>query len=236
MKINKKINYKNIFRPKDCSSLKKSDFDNFKNKDNKFWLNFPKLNDKDFKKGIKIWSKKSSYVVIKNPQFLAKEIIEVSQNKEIHEILNGYYSNCKFKLTFIKVIVSFANKIPPIDTQLFHNDFDSSRLIKVFIYLDDVLLLNNGPTQFVENSNVYKGKNYKKYEKLPMRIDDNLVKKKFKKNKIRSFIGNVGDALFLNTGMLHRGKKPKFNNRNVLILSYAIHDEVNSTQKFTLRK
>ena len=47
---------------------------------------------------------------------------------------------------------------------------------------------------------------------------------------------NSADALFLNTGMLHRGKKPKFNNRNVLILSYAIHDEVNSTQKFTLRK
>lgn len=230
-KIKKKLNSKNIYSPKDCSFIDKKNYKKILDYNNKSWLNFPKMNSEDIKKGLNTWKKKSSYVIIKNSHLLAPEILKIAKDKKINEILNGYYPKSKFKLTFAKVILSFANKIFPVDTQLFHNDFDSARLVKVFLYLDDVLSVKDGPTQFIEGTNVYKNKNSKKFNKLPMRLTDNLIKKNFKKNKKKSFIGKAGDALFLNTGILHRGKKPKIRNREILILSYSIHDEIYSTQK-----
>lgn len=235
-KLNNKLNHKNIYSPKDCSFIGKKEYKKILNYDNKSWHNFPKINNQDIKKGIKFWKKNTSYVIIKDSQKLAPEILKIAKDKKIISILNGYYPNCKFELTFAKVILSFANKILPIDTQLFHNDYDSFRLVKVFLYLDDVLSIQDGPTQFVEDTNVYKDNNCKKLNKLPMRLTEKLIKKNFKNKKLKSFIGKAGDALFLNTGMLHRGKKPKTKNRKVLILSYCIHDEVHSTQKSLFKK
>lgn len=135
----------------------------------------------------------------------------------------------EYRLTFAKIIYSFKNSILPIDTQLFHSDFDGVKLIKVFIYLDEVKSLTNGPTQFIDKSNIFKIKNKNILKQWPLRTDENNMNKFFKSKKIISFFGNESDVLLLNTGMMHRGKKPLKKDRMILVLSYSIHDEINST-------
>ena len=115
----------------------------------------------------------------------------------------------------------------PIDTQLFHSDYDGEKIVKVFVYLDPINKISEGPSQFIKNTNIFKVSS-KLLKEWPIRLNDK-TNNIFHKNKTKSFFGNTGDTMFLNTGMLHRGKKPKIKDRMVLILSYSIHDEVNST-------
>ena len=234
-KIYNHINYKIIYRPKDCSNINNENYNNLLSiKSGSDWLNFKKLEDKDLKKGINTWRKKSPYVIVADPIKICPEIKKISENKTINMYLKSYFNNMEYKLTFAKIIYSFKNCILPIDTQLFHSDFDGVKLIKVFIYLDEVKSLANGPTQFIDKTNIFKIKNKNILKQWPLRTDENNMSKFFKSKKIISFFGNESDVLLLNTGMMHRGKKPLEKDRMILILSYSIHNEINSTATFNI--
>jgi len=223
----KNIKYLNFYKPKDCSKINRNNYKNIFQFDNNDWLNFPKLSEEDYKKGINFWKNKTSYVVFKDVMKLAPSISKLANDKRIFDIIKSYNNNSSVKLVFAKVIYSFSNNLLPIDTQLFHSDYDGEKIVKVFIYLDPINKISEGPSQFIKNTNIFKV-SIKLLKKWPIRLNDK-INNIFHKNKIKSFFGNTGDTMFLNTGMLHRGKKPKIKDRMVLILSYSIHDEVNST-------
>jgi GTP-sensing pleiotropic transcriptional regulator CodY len=193
-------------------------------------VNFPKISKSDHYAGEHVWKHKTSYVVMKSVFNLVDEIKILLRNRNLNKILENYFSNQKYKLTYVKAIKSYANNIPAIDTQFFHSDLDSFKLLKVLIYLDNVTNINQGPSQFVLNSNVFDFMNKKLINNWPIRASEKEIKKNFG-NKIKTFLGKCGDALFLNTAMLHRGSKPIQEDRWILILSYCVHDEIFSKGK-----
>lgn len=233
-KLIKNLKHSNIFTPKNGTIVNNKNCKNLFKKNNVSWFKFKKLSNSDLKKGIDTWKKKAPYVVLKDPIKFCPEILKISKNKNIKMILNNYYKDEIYNLVFAKAIYSFNNRLYPLDTQLFHNDFDGIKLVKLFIYLDDVLSQKDGPTEFIKGSNIFKVNSKNKLSKWKFRFSEDDVKKFFKKNEIVSFKGNVGDVLFLNTGITHRGKKPISRDRLILILSYSTHEEVNSTAKIKL--
>jgi hypothetical protein len=183
-KIYNHMNYKIIYRPKDCSNINNENYNNLLNiKSGSDWLNFKKLEDEDLKKGSNTWRKKSPYVIVADPIKICPEIKKISENKTINMYLKSYFDNMDYRLTFAKIIYSFKNSILPIDTQLFHSDFDGVKLIKVFIYLDEVKSLANGPTQFIDKTNIFKIKNKNILKKWPLRTDENNMSQFFKSKK-----------------------------------------------------
>ena len=134
------------------------------------------------------------------------------------------------------MIYSFSGKKFPIDTQVFHNDLDGMKVLKIFIYLNNVSNFNFGPIQFIEDSNIFCEKYKKKLNNWKFRLLNKNKDKTFKNKKIISFLGKVGDCLFLNTANYHRGLMPKNKNRMILILSFICHNELITNNNFKVKK
>ena len=227
-KLRKNMVPKNIFRPKDTSILNKKNFEEIytKNRNLEFWAKYPKISNSDYSKGLKTWKKKSNYVVVKNPEKICPELKKIKKIKEVKKITDFYYSNLKYKHVHTKVIYSFKNKKYPIDIQVFHNDLDGAKVLKLFIYLNDVRSINDGPTQFIVDSNIFDDKHKTKLKNWKLRMLNKGKDKNFRKNKVFSFLGNIGDGFFLKTGVYHKGSIPKKQDRILLILTFNCHEEL----------
>ncbi len=237
-KLEKKLTPKNVFYPKDTSDLNKKSFDNLykKNRTIKFWRKFPKISHEEHLQGMKLWSRKCNYIVLKNVEKLSPEIKKIKNIPRIKNITDFYFKDLKYKHVYSKVIYTFKNKKYPIDTQVFHNDLDGVKVLKIFIYLNSVKKLSEGPTQFLTNSNIFSKANQNKLANWKYRLLDKNKDKYFKKSKIISFLGKLGDAFFLNTGFYHRGSIPKDKSRMLLILTFNCHSELTTARKRTRGK
>lgn len=218
----------NIFFPKDTSNLNSKKFKNLykKNRTLKFWANFPKISNSDHKQGINTWRKKCNYVVFKSPEKICPEIKKIKDIQRIKTITDFYFDKLKYKHVYSKVIYTFKNKKFPIDVQVFHNDLDGQKVLKLFIYLNNVKNKSEGPTEFIKRSNIFFNENSPKLKNWKTRLINKNQDVKFKHNSIFSFIGNVGDGFFLNTGVYHKGSMPKNKDRILLILTFSCHDEL----------
>ena len=103
-------------------------------------------------------------------------------------------------------------------TTRYHCDKDSPRLIKMFIYLDDVDE-NNGPFTYVEKSHLHKFNNWKN----SVRQEDETIEQIYGKDSVKYLTGNVGDLVMANTNGFHKGKKVIENERLLLTLTYSVH-------------
>lgn len=229
-KILKSIKLGKIFIPKDLSKLngsgkiKKLSYDEI--------INFPKISSFDFSFGEKVWKKKTSYITLKNPLLDCPDILSLL-NLDILTIVNGYFNNYIPAISYVKVIKSYNNNLPSIDTQFFHNDLDSRNILKLFISLNDVTI-KDGPTQIVKNTNIF-NEDKIKLEHRQLRIleeDLNLDQKK----KIYSFLVKKGDIYFANTSLLHRGSKPIKKDRIMIIISFSLHKEINSSGELLIKQ
>tara|TARA_B100001057_G_scaffold499059_2_gene608233 strand:- start:4613 stop:5497 length:885 start_codon:yes stop_codon:yes gene_type:complete len=219
---------RNIFFPKDTSNLNSKQFKDLykKNRTLKFWKNFPKISSSDHKQGIKSWKKKCNYVVFKNPEKICPEIKKIKDIPRIKKITDFYFDKLKYKHVHSKVIYTFKKKKFPIDVQVFHNDLDGQKVLKLFLYLNNVKNKSDGPTEFIKRSNIFFNENSPKLKNWKTRLIHKKQDMKFKYNSIFSFIGNVGDGFFLNTGVYHKGSMPKNKDRTLLILTFNCHDEL----------
>ena len=227
-KFLKKLKPKNIFFPKDTSNLTSKKFKELykKNRSLKFWKNFPKISPDEHKKGLNLWKQKSNYVVFKNPEKICPEIKKIKDIPKIKKITDFYFDKLKYKHVHSKVIYTFANKKFPIDVQVFHNDLDGPKVLKLFIYLNNVKKKSDGPTEFIKKSNVFLEENSSRLKKWRTRLINKKFDIKLKNKSVFSFIGNIGDGFFLNTGVYHRGSMPKNKDRILLILTFNCHDEI----------
>ena len=75
----------------------------------------------------------------------------------------------------LKVIYTFANKKFPIDVQVFHNDLDGLKVLKLFIYLNNVKKKSDGPTEFIKKSNVFLKENSSRLKKWRTRLINKQV-------------------------------------------------------------
>lgn len=88
-------------------------------------------------------------------------------------------------------------------SQMFHQDQDDIKFIKLFIYLNDVDM-NNGPHSYVKGSIRDRKTPFKGY-KISNRVTDSVIESLYGKDKIVYLEGKAGTMIFENTNGFHKG-------------------------------
>ena len=130
----------------------------------------------------------------------------------------------------IKCVKTFKNQRKEHDTQHFHIDENSVKLLKVFIYLNDVNSKKDGPFYYVQDS----FKNIKEKWGKNARWDENYLKKEYGVKKFKPILAKRGDIIFANTVAFHRGIKPIAKDRNIIILNYGMHVDFTFNNKLDI--
>lgn len=105
------------------------------------------------------------------------------------------------------------------NAQLFHQDKDFIKFIKVFIYLNDVDE-NNGPHCYIEGSH-QEDELFTKGVPFSTRISDEDITKYYSSDKIKTVTGPAGTIIFGDTCSTHKGMPIKDGSRLILQLEYA---------------
>jgi hypothetical protein len=136
------------------------------------------------------------------------------------------YYKCVPTISYIKVIKSYTSSDPK-DTQFFHRDPGSYKLLKAVIYLNDVGA-SGGPLVYVQNSNKENLNGISGRE----RMGDNMVKQKYK-SKIKELIGPAGQVTFFDAKGIHKGKLPTKNDRVAIIVNFSLHSEYGQKDNYS---
>lgn len=105
------------------------------------------------------------------------------------------------------------------NAQLFHQDKDFIKFLKVFIYLNDVDE-NNGPHCYIEGSHK-EDELFKKGVPLSTRVTDEDITKYYSSDQIKTATGPAGTIIFGDTCSTHKGTPVKKGSRLLLQLEYA---------------
>ena len=182
-----------------------------------------KLSLEEFKKGSSYWRNVTSSISLKSPLLHIPEILDIVLDPRIVRLAQEYLGGFP-ALTYLKVTKTWANDLPDFDTQMWHVDFDSKKMLKLFIFMHEINQ-ERGGTRFVLGSHLFHpGRNYE----LQDRWTEEEVSDLFPSQMIKTVTGNFGDAFFLDTNLLHRGVKPISQDRSVIIANFAIHEETMS--------
>lgn len=106
------------------------------------------------------------------------------------------------------------------NAQLFHQDTEYLKFVKVFVYLTDVEK-ENGPHQYVQGTSTIAqdalGEDYRPSN----RVEDKDVERLFGKENILSFTGKKGSVIIEDTFGLHKGTPVEEGSRLLLQLEYC---------------
>jgi len=158
-------------------------------------------------------------ISIKDPLISLPPVLKIIENKIIQSIVTGYYESIP-QLTFAKVRISFNNSMGPKDTQFWHSDPGSYRVLKALIYLNDVEE-EGGPFEIISGSHINK---FDGWDKITRHTHQDL-QKKYDSKLFKKLTANVGDVIFADATAFHRGNVPIKQNRLILILNFCLHNE-----------
>ena len=212
-------NLKNISVPRDLRSQKK-DIEH---------IYLPKIDKKTFQAGEKKFRNYTDSVKLKDPLINLPSLINFSLNKRILALISNYFG-CMPYLTFLKCVKTYKNKIKEHDTQHFHIDDNSIKLLKVFIYLNDVNSRADGPFYYIKKS----FKNIKKKWGKKVRWEDDYLKAQYGSKNFIPILAKKGDVIIANTVAFHRGLKPVKKDRNIVIINYGMHIDFTLNNKFDI--
>ncbi len=181
-------------------------------------------------------NKSTSFYGLKNPYFTkvidplihAPSILPLAVGDKIIPIVSEYFG-CKPLLASANLRRSFVSNAPPGGNQLYHVDQNTTLMVKVFFYLNDVDL-GGGPFMYVSES--YKKKHQgwdKKYLWSHQEIKDiygleNMV----------PLTAKAGDAVLALTNRgFHCGLPPLERDRSMLTLNYMVHPESHGSWRIT---
>lgn len=181
-------------------------------------IKIERLSDEDMLKGEQFFRDVTDNVQLRDPLVNMPELIDIALNKVILSLGAAYFGTFP-KLTYLKLVKNYANKMEDFDTQFYHYDENAVKLLKAFIYLNDVVDETQGPFCYVKGSNLSARENWGK----KIRYSDQDVASMCKKSNISPMFAKKGDVILANTVALHRGLKPESNDRNILIINYGIH-------------
>ena len=104
------------------------------------------------------------------------------------------------------------------NAQLFHQDKEFTKFLKVFIYLSDVGL-ENGPHRYVEGSHIDEA--HRHGVAFSERMDDSAVLSHYAAQQIKTLVGPAGTITFGDTSCVHKGEPVLQGCRIMLQLEYA---------------
>ena len=137
-----------------------------------------------------------------------------------------YYYKCVPTISYVKIIKSYTSNNPK-DTQFFHRDPGSHKLLKAVIYLNDVDF-EGGPLVYVQGTNKEDLVGHSGRE----RINDNIVKQRYK-NKVKELVGPFGQVIFFDAMGIHKGKLPIQNDRIAIIVNFSLHSEYGQKDNYS---
>lgn len=106
------------------------------------------------------------------------------------------------------------------NAQLFHQDTEYLKFVKVFIYLTDVDE-NNGPHQYIQGTSKTAQDRMGEGYNPSSRVDDEKAAELFGKENILTFTGKKGSIIIEDTFGLHKGTPVKEGARLLLQLEYC---------------
>jgi hypothetical protein len=158
------------------------------------------------------------FVSIEQPLFNCPSVKEIIFHDLLEEIATVYL-NCKPAVGTFNLRKSFINTLPDQETQLYHCDKNSIKLMKFFVYLNDVGPYG-GPLTIVEGSHRLKPEIWEsKY-----RWTDKEVEEMYP-GMVRHIEAKAGDLIIGITTGFHKGLKPIANERSMLTVNYTVHPE-----------
>ncbi len=169
--------------------------------------------------GLSAVRERSNGLAIADPLVRVEGALDLALHREILERAVAYFE-CVPKLTFAKLRASFANDVPPTDTQLFHADSGSFRIFKALIYLQDVSA-DGGPFEYVSRSHRERFEGWSTRH----RFDEEELRRHYGDGGMRRIPGRAGDVILAEATGFHRGRKPISDDRGILIVNFCVHDE-----------
>lgn len=162
---------------------------------------------------------KVSSVGLVEPLMRFPELADLVFDERVLGVATAYLGTLPV-LSFLKVRTTFANDLPTADTQFFHADFGSYKILKAFVYLNDVDL-EGGPFCYIEGSHARRFPGWDEQS----RFADHELHAVYGKDCITRCTARAGDIYLAETTGFHRGLKPVRIDRNVLIVTYCVHPE-----------
>lgn len=160
---------------------------------------------------------------INEPYLNTKHAFNLATDERFIKMASQFF-NCLPGLGTCNLRKSFVNQNAPSGTGMFHRDFNSPvKILKFFIYLDDVKL-ENGPFTYVEGSNRQMPSNphWSKFH----RWSDKDIEKVYGSDRIKYLTANYGDLLIATTNGFHKGLKIQKGERYMFTINYLIHPEI----------
>jgi hypothetical protein len=168
-----------------------------------------------------------SSVGIVEPLLRFPELADVVFDARLLGIATAYFQAIPV-VSFLKIRSTFTNDLPVVDTQFFHADFGSYKILKAFVYLNDVEL-EGGPFCYIEGSHI---KRFPGWDQKS-RFADEELQEIYGNDCITCCTARAGDVYLAETTGFHRGLKPIRVDRNVLIITYCVHPEYGFTYEPT---
>lgn len=163
----------------------------------------------------------------------SKSLNRLAFDPFILSIANGYLG-CPPIHDQINVWFSFPTKKEKANlsenAQLFHQDKDFIKFLKVFIYLTDTNE-ENGPHSYVEAS--HRDPLHDKDIPLHKRLDDRSVESIYGVDRIKTIIGKAGVIIFADTSCAHKGSPLNSGSRIMLQLEYTTSLYLSQVSPFT---
>ena len=158
-------------------------------------------------------------ISLPDPLINMPSIIDLLGYKRLLDIVIGYYESVPL-LTFAKMRYAFVNSIGPADTQHWHADPGSFRVLKALIYLNDVDE-NGGPFEYILGSHKQKFPNWSQHT----RHDEAELHKIYPAENFKVCTAKAGDILLAEVSGFHRGQPPIAADRRILILNFCVNRE-----------
>lgn len=185
---------------------------------NNLFVNFDKnTRDKNFdifKPGHEgIWWHQNQTVLWTN-----KKIQKLITNESLLQLVHSYFKTTPI-LHSINFWASYPGKREP--TQVYHQDWDDLKLLKVFIYMNDVTS-ENGPHYYMKNSlrEIIQAKKTPKGHQGAARVDDRFFKNY--KDMEWEICGKTGTMVIEDTNGFHRGSSVKKGQRYILQFLFGV--------------
>jgi ectoine hydroxylase-related dioxygenase (phytanoyl-CoA dioxygenase family) len=188
-----------------------------------------RISQKDLELGENHFRNISDKIQLKDPLKNSKRIFEVVFNKELISLATNYFEQVPY-ITYCKIEKNYSNNLKDFDTQLFHFDENAYKLLKVFVYLEDVTEPDHGPFTYVKGShkNIEKFWNQKisaSVEGRASRWTDDKIVETFGQDSIVPILAKKGDIVVANTIAFHKGTKPKTKDRYIIIFNFGLHKD-----------
>ena len=150
---------------------------------------------------------------------LCQNALKIALNQTLIKIAKNYFNTDEVYVTGVNYRRSYFNDLPAIDTQMYHRDRNAYKILKVFIYLNDVDE-DTGPFQYVLKSH----KNWPFLSNRKYRWKDEYIEKKYGQDSIFSATSLMCDVIIADTTGFHKGKLNK-NYRTMLTINYSFVDK-----------